>query len=374
MAAIQHLKEEGSLLTFTISGVDVSYANALRRIILSNIPTCVFDTTNPNSCNITINSTNLHNEIIKQRLGCIPIHLNHILDHDLDSLVVELDVENKTDTILVVTTEDFKIKNLATGAYIDDGKLRQIFPPFIPQTGKGEYFIDIVRLKPRLTEEIPGNKIKLSCGLKMATAAEDSMYNVVGTCSYGCTTDDAKMKEQLEIRKQKWADEDKTTEEINFNAHNWVLLEGKRYIITKSFDFVLESVGVYENTDIMMKACDILSHKFITFSEQLERDEITMDKSENTLENCYDVILENEDYTMGNIFNYEIYTTFYIDLNVVNYVGFKKMHPHDTNSILRISITDATKSKTYLKSILKATCEEVVKKTSAIKGLFNGRR
>jgi DNA-directed RNA polymerase subunit L len=281
-------------------------------------------------------------------------------------------MENKTDTILVATTADFRVLNLTTNEYTEQEK--KMFPPFIPPTGKGEYYIDLVRLKPKLSEEIPGNKIKLTCQLKRATAKEDSMYNVVGTCSYGCTPNDEKMAEQVEIRKQKWSDEGKTKAEIDVEAKNWLLLEGMRYIIANSFDFIVETVGVYENVDIVMKACDILADKFIGFNEMMERDEVEIKKSENTLENCYDVILKNEDYTMGNIFNTVIYRTFYTDLNVVNYVGFKKMHPHDSDSILRISITDDTKSKTYIKSILKAVCDEVVQKSSNIKGLFTGKR
>ena len=41
-AKIENLKETDEILTFTISSVDVSYVNAVRRTILSDIPIVCF--------------------------------------------------------------------------------------------------------------------------------------------------------------------------------------------------------------------------------------------------------------------------------------------------------------------------------------------
>lgn len=114
----------------------------------------------------------------------------------------------------------------------------------------------------------------------------------------------------------------KKESEIKFEAYNWKLLEGLRYVKPYSFDFVLESVGIYENTEIILKAVDILNKKMTMLIENLEKDEIDIHASDNTVENCYDVILENEDYTIGNILNYELYTIFYIDFKMLDYIGF----------------------------------------------------
>ena len=72
---IADFKEEDGILTFTIYNTDVSYVNALRRTILSDIPIVVFKTIpyEENKANIIINTSRLNNEIVKQRLGCIPI-------------------------------------------------------------------------------------------------------------------------------------------------------------------------------------------------------------------------------------------------------------------------------------------------------------
>ena len=165
MAKVVDLKEEDGLMSFTISNIDVSYVNAIRRTILSDIPIVCFKTTpyEANKANITINTTRLNNEILKQRLSCIPVCITNLEDTPIKNYLLELDVENKTDTTAIVTTKDFKIKDIGTNTYLEDGVVKKIFPPFIPPTGNGEYYIDFVRLRPRISDEIPGEKINLTC-------------------------------------------------------------------------------------------------------------------------------------------------------------------------------------------------------------------
>lgn len=373
---IVDFKEEEGILTFTIYNTDVSYINALRRTILSDIPIVVFKTIpyEENKANIMINTSRLNNEIVKQRLGCIPICASELQESQLKNYLLEVDVENKTDTNLIVTTKDFKIKNLVTDTYLDENTMKKIFPPYIPPTGNGEYYIDFLRLRPNITKELPGERIKLTCELSISNARYDSMFNVVGTCAYGCTPDREKMAEQLAIRKQKWKDEGKTEPEIKFEAANWNLLEGLRYVKSKSFDFIIQSLGIYENTDIIIKSCNIVIDNLENIKRSLEQDEMEIKPSINTMDNSYDITLVNNDYTIGNILNYELYAVFYQELKALDYVGFKKMHPHDNDSIIRVSVSDKTKGVSAVKTMLNASIEEAIKKLETIKGCFNGSR
>ena len=373
---IAQLKEEDGIMTFTISNIDISYINAIRRTILSDIRICVFKTTpyEENNATITFNTCRLNNEIVKQRLSCIPIVINCIeLENPIETIknyLLVVDVENNTDTTMIVTTKDFKILNTVTNKYLEDGEVKKIFPPFIPPNGNGEYYIDFLRLRPKISDEIPGEKIKLTCKFTLGTAREDSMFNVTGTCSLGFTPDYEKMEEQLEIRKQKWKDEGKKEAEIIFESKNWKLLEGMRYVIKNSFDFIVGTVGIYDNDKIIMEACNILSSKMNNLKELLTSDEVDIKRSDNLLENCYDITLVNEDYTIGNILNYELYTIFYTDLKIIDYVGFKKFHPHDTDSILRISLIDKTKGIPAIKTMVISVIDEALKKFTDIRKLF----
>lgn len=374
-AKIEELKEIGDTMTFVLTGLDTCYANGIRRVIISDIPVVVFKTTphEENKANILINTSRLNNEIIKQRLSCIPIGIKD-LEIDFANYLLEIDVENKTDTMIMVTTKDFKIKNLTTGSYLEDNTLRDIFPPYIPPTGKGEYYIDFLRLRPKISDELPGERIKLNCTFSISSARDDSMFNVTGTCSYGFTPDSDEMIKQLAIRRHKWEEEEKNAAEIEFESKNWNLLEGLRYVKKQSFDFIVQTVGIFENTAIIIKACQILIEKIDIQKQLLDKDELKIEKSDNTLEHCYDVTLVNEDYTVGIILNNEIYETFYKEHKTLSYTGFKKMHPHDTDSLLRIAFIEPTSGKSAVKEILTTVMVDAVRKIESVIDCFSGRR
>ena len=371
---IENKQEEDNILKFTLKGVDVSFANAIRRIILSEIPTIVFKTIpyEENKANIIENTTRLNNEIIKQRLSCIPIHITD-LNLPLKDYLLEVNEENKTDTIMIITTEHFKIKNKQTNKYLEEKDVRAIFPPYVPPSGKAEYFIIFNRLRPKISDELPGEKLHLTCEFSVGTAKKDSMFNVAGTCAYGYTPDPIQMKDELEKLKQKWKDDGKTKEEIEYESKNWSLLEGLRYVIKNSFDFIIESVGVFENEQLIIKACEILIEKFTNLDNSFEKDEVQVKPSINTMENCYDIILENEDYTIGNILNYLLYTIFYRDTKQLTYCGFKKMHPHDLDSIIRIAFESPTANKSSIKTIFKFAIDSSIKVFKEIKSSMKSK-
>ena len=69
---IQITNTENGILNFTLTGVNYSFANAIRRTILSDINTVVFRTFpyEENKASFIKNTTRFTNEILKQRLSC----------------------------------------------------------------------------------------------------------------------------------------------------------------------------------------------------------------------------------------------------------------------------------------------------------------
>jgi DNA-directed RNA polymerase subunit L len=350
--------DENDILSFTLSGVNVSIANAIRRTILSDIPQVVFKTSpyEENKADILVNTTRLNNEIIKQRLSCIPIYINDFDNFPYKNYILEVNVENITDTMMYVTTKDFIIKEVASGKLLSEAKIREIFPAN-DYTG---YFIDFVRLRPRISEEIPGEKIHLTCEFSVSSAKDDGMFNVVSTCSYGFTIDDIARDNVLEKKKQEWKNEGKTKEEILFETENWLLLEGMRICKKDSFDFLVQSVGVYTNGEILDKSCEILIQKLNELDTIIEKDELEINNSENTMSNCFDVILKNEDYTIGKVIEYFLYSKYY-ETDMITYCGFKKMHPHDSDSIIRLAYPEAIE-----KSTIKGNLKECISDAKSV--------
>jgi len=352
---------------FTLQNVNVAYANALRRTIITRIPINVIRTENEelNQCHVEINTTRFHNEILKQRLSCIPIHEKN-LEILPGKYELDIDVSNDTDSIMYVTTEHFRIKNKETGNYCTKEETRRIFPED-PVT---HCFVDFCRLRPKISDMIPGERIKLTADFSVATAKANSMFNVVSKCTYMNTMDqDAVAKEwerrQLEL-KNKY--ETITQEELEFEKRNFELLDAQRFFVNDSFDFSIQSVGIYDNEELLKKACVILQNKLVDMIQELISNSVPILRSEVTMDHCYDVKLIDEDYTVGRILEYVIYQRFYLKDKSVTYCGFKKMHPHNDESILRIAFATHTEQE-QIRYVLKEACmesQEVLKQMHAL--------
>ena len=382
--SIKNIVENDDILTFTLANINVSLANALRRTILSNIPTVVFKTTpyEENKTTIYENTSRLNNEIIKQRLSCIPIfipildennleteketgHLSEgVTAESLNDYYLELDVSNDSDTIIYATTEDFKIKNIKTDKYLSKEETQKIFPPN-PLT---HYFIDFIRLRPKITEKILGEKIHLTSLFSISTAKENGMYNVVSTCSYGNTIDKKTFDTELSKQRNIWKNEGK---DVEFESNNWKLLEGLRMYENNSFDFIIQTIGVYSNYELVQKACTILINKFLYLTKLIDNDELIINNSENTMKNSYDITLENEDYTVGKVIEYLYYAKYYEGEESLTFCGFKKFHPHDTNSIIRVAYKEAISDKVLIKQNLKSCVNDAIYIFDTIKSTFS---
>jgi len=335
---IQDVKEEGTILTFVLEGVNVSIANAVRRILLSDIRTVVFKTTpyEENKAQFMTNTSRLNNEILKQRLSCVPIFIKD-LTMPLEKYILEVNVENLTDTVQYVTTEDFKVKNLDTNTFLSEKDNKAIFPP-----NDYGYFIDFVRLRPKISDEIPGEKLHFTCEFSIGTAKENAMFNCVSTCSYGNTVDEDKQDDELRKKIQFWRDQGSSKDMIDFESKNWKLLEGQRIVKQDSFDFILESIGVFTNQELLVSACSILIKKLTDLDTIIDTDDIKIVPSINTMQFSFDIILENEDYTLGKVIEFMLYAKFFEDMKTLTFCGFKKMHPHDLDSIVRVAYKELT--------------------------------
>jgi DNA-directed RNA polymerase subunit L len=247
--------------------------------------------------------------------------------------VIELDVKNDTDNIMYVTTKDFKIKNIVTERYSSDSEVRQIFPP-CPITGD---YIEFARLQPKLSENIDGERLALRCALDIGTAGQDGAFNVISTCAYECTPDNEKANQVWAEKEKAFKKEDMSDENIEFEKKNWFILEAKRFYVENSYDFIIESVGVFDNMEILTKACDIMIKKCETFMYDLEHGNVVIVPSETTLKNGFDITLKNEDYTLGKVIEFYLYQNNFIGDKSVSFCGFRKPHPHSTDSLIRVA-------------------------------------
>jgi DNA-directed RNA polymerase subunit L len=356
---------------FTLSNVNVSMANSIRLAIESDIPCVVFYTDNyfenkyadgdfekketeqviRNKCTIEVNTTRMHNELIKQRLSCIPIHTTD-LDALPDKYVMELDVKNDTDNVIYVTTGDFKIKHKSTGEYMSEEQVHELFP----KCKKTGYFIDIIALRPKISEHLQGDHLKLKCEFSVNTRRTNGCFSVTSTCVNTYTRDPVKIASAWEKKRAVLADEGNSPEEIEFEEKNFYLLDSQRYYVENSFDFKIKSVGVYEEPELVKMACSILSGRLSSIVEHIESGtENVRVTTETTMENSYDIHIEGEDYMLGYPLQYIMHELFIRREGTMTFCGFSKGHPFNHGCTIRVCYKENV-DKSVVRSHLKDAC------------------
>lgn len=363
---IYNISQNNESLEFDIENIPLSFINGIRRCLLSEIPSYVFETFpyEKNKVNIIENTTRLNNEIIKQRLSCIPVHIKVNDDNNdfISSLIFEIDKENNGESVEYVTTNDFKIKDKNLDKYLPQSEVSKIFP--VHKMTKDP--IIIARLRPKINDEIKGEKLKFEGTLTMKIPKENSGYNQVSTASYSFLVDEKKQQKVLDEKIEEWQNNGLNKEEIAFEKQNWKLLDGKRITKENAFHFIIESVGVYDNKELLVMSCDILIEKLMNIITMMSENKIQKNTTNNTLDNSVDYLLENEDYTIGKIIEYLIFRDLFQKENErrVNMVGFHKEHPTFDNGILRIVFTkieDYNNSNQLIVEVLKQGVKEIEK-------------
>ena len=356
---ISETNENNDVLSFRIDKCDVSIINAIRRTLLSDIDTVGFKTEpyNPvdeelNSVIIYENTTSFTNEILKQRLACIPININDFEKNSIENLIISLDKENKSESIQFITTEDFEIHDSTTNRPLSDNLKKKIFPP----SNITKEHILFARLKPPISKNTPGQKLKFKCKLFVTNAKESGQYNICSTSAYKNTEDPIKQTEA-------WSKEEEKLEkllipqsEIESRKKNWYILDSKRYFIDNSFDFRVETIGINTNEELIKKSCMVLINSLMVFGKKMDDDkfEVTMDKIR--VKNSFDIQLDGYGYTIGKVIEYLLHKIFFKEKKLLKYVGFIKKHPHDDFSIIRIVFANNAQANIdNIKSLFK-TC------------------
>ena len=303
--------EDEGVLHFILKDIHLSIANAIRRTILMDIPVVVIrtETSEMNQCTIVSNTTRFHNEIVKQRMSCIPIMTTDLVNFP-ERYRLSVKVQNETDNQLRwVTTDDFVLQDKKNDQPIDKTELLKIFP----HDYKTNRPIDFLRLRPTIGPTIKGEEINLTAEFSVSTAKENGMFNAVSKCAFHNVIDPEGRENMWAAYLQTYKDEGRTDEEIEFEKKNFNYLDAYRcFKVNKEgepneFEFIVKTIGQYTNYQIVNMACEILSKKMQAFGHQVKSQVVPIHESINSrdlgytsvtvssIENSYDVILEEED-------------------------------------------------------------------------------
>jgi DNA-directed RNA polymerase subunit L/DNA-directed RNA polymerase alpha subunit len=393
---------------FELGNVHFSTSNAIRRLMISSIKTVGFRTEPYKACDIKVivNDTPLHNQYISHRIAMVPINIAKPENFDVDDYLFIINVSNNTNSIMTITSEDFQIKQISTNKMFSKEEVKKFFPPD-PITGD---YIYLDRLRPKYF--VPSNKVskdvvsemakdfnKLNIGedimsfhiegkASISTASENGHYSAIACASYINTVDENKALNGLKAYIDKQNETAKlknvtpmTSEQLK---NRFDLTERARFFHTNDkeepnvFTFKIETLGIIPPLIIFHRAINILKDKIHTFlSNLIARNEnvITIKSSEH-LNGGYDLIVKDEDETLGNIIQSHL-CILYADFTLpkeqrkLKYIGFKKPHPLEKYIIFSIQ-GQTDNIDEIINDIIKVGCSEIVKMLNKIQNELEG--
>jgi len=391
---------------FELANIHFSTANAIRRLMLSHVNTVGFRTEPYNACDINVifNDTPLHNQMTVHRLAMLPINVPTPEKFDVNDYQFIINVVNNTNAIRSITTEDFQIKQISTNKMLPREEVMKFFPPN-PITGdyvlltklRPKYFVPSKTVSNTVVAEMAKDFDKpvdepmtfhIEAKASISNGYENGHYCPVSCACYINTVDPQRaelgLKEYIDTQNEKSKMQETEPIPLETLKRRFELTEQARfyYVNDKNepnvFTFKIESVGVIPSLIVFHRAIDILKEKINMFvSNLITRNEniITISAS-SQLNGGYDIIVKNEDDTLGNIVQSHL-CMLYADFTLpkeqrkLKYVGYKRPHPLEKHIIFSVQGNNDNLDE-LIGEILKPGCLEIVKMLNKIQNEMEG--
>ncbi len=264
---IEVLSISGEKVRFLLKGVDIAFANALRRTMIMDVPSMVID-----DIFVFENSSAIIDESLAHRIGFVPLKTdleNYVLPSDCDCeselgcekcrVVLTLDVETETDT-----------RTVYSGDFISENPAVIPASPTIP-----------------LTKIAPGQAVRLEAYARLGTGREHSKWQPVSEsiyqnlaeitihdtctncaeCVKACPRDVFKMESgELKIVDINQCILCRECERVCPVEPSAVTVD----FVEDTFIFSVESAGGLPPEKIVTEAVKVLSSKLTKFAEKIE--------------------------------------------------------------------------------------------------------
>lgn len=350
-------------LTFDLEGIDNTFANALRRIMLTDIKYIGFKTRpyEESEINVVINETSMDNQKLTHRIGLVPIHIQYPEQFDIHDYQFYIDKKNTGNDIIEVTSKDFKIKKISHNKELTTKEVEAFFPSN-PITDEFMFICYLLPDKTGTGEK--GGKLHFTAKASIKTAREDAKYNIAQTSFIN--------KQDPVLVEKGWKE---YYDEHKEEATKAVL--EKRYRLTDAyrhfhvdeyghpnkFEFNIESYTSIRPLVVLYKAFEILSTKLVTLNNNLKTgnyNEVDVYPSETDM-NAFDILINNETYTVAALLQSYIWKYFGEMKDLVTFIGFVKPHPLKDNVLLRIALKEEQNNKDNVVKVIDKTIEQLLK-------------
>jgi len=353
-------KVDNRTVTFTLENVHVSYANTLRRLILTGVETVAFradmtDTGTTTDVFVKKNDTPMTNEMLADRIGLLPIHVNEPLSWKSDKYIFTLKVTGNKDSVRHVKSEDFKV----TETNFEDEEDKKENPPledaskFFPPNPITRDTCLIASLQPGT--ETTMQEVYIVAKATIGSGREHARFCPVSQCSYEYTvdTDEKRMDEMFD----KWLQDakkvgaiDKASDRYHQLRREYNTMQSKRCFKVNekgepySFDFTIETAGVLGIKYIVNRACEVGENMCAPYLHmekgQLPPNVSITNSSSRIL--GFDFLIKEQDHTLGNLVQ-----TWLVENIIegdkspkISYAGYSIPHPLRDEMLLRIGVKD----------------------------------
>jgi len=314
MSVVSNIKIKNDEISFDLNNslnqFKISLANAIRRIIISNVYTYIINDKSiifyesENGCSI------LDKEQLKHRLVLIPV-ISNIPNINYENLVISCKINNEDENIKSIYVSDFVCTDHTTNEIIDTNILFK-FPKILFSKIKNN---ETLSFEAKLIKNNPENGGAPFCP--------------VSKCIYTFKIDDKKV---VDFTK------DMTKEEIsNFNTQDIERIYEKNITGEPNiYNFSIESIGFYDPLSIVLLGLDELIKKLNIIKDEFKNIETSSKITildNNTNPDFYNFSIDDENDTLGNVLS-----TYITSYKNVMYCGYLIEHPLKKNIILRVKL------------------------------------
>lgn len=369
-------------LSVTINNTDLCIVNAIRRIILAEIPTVGFyfdpSDTEHNDIKIKKNTCALHNEFLAHRISLVPLYFseNEINEFEADKYKFVLKKQNNTFETISVTSGDFEVFDNEGKKYPTEF-VSKIFPkdPFTKD------YILLTKLKANLYDEVSpprGESIDIECFPSVNIAMKHARWGAVSQCCYNNTIDKELAEKTFEKVVRDFEDEigrqatpqERHKELSRFNTLAiFRCFKKNKYDEADTFDFKIETECGLRPAYLFFKACKILIEKVDKFANNIKnKNEDAVKINQLTgVDDFYQVEVRSETFTLLNVLQSMIYNINFHEKkpteNPFEYIGYYQPHPLDDVMVIKIKMRkfdDVVLSSDYLASLLVENCNTII--------------
>lgn len=367
-------------LTFDIHNVDLAYVNALRRIVISEVPNVAINydsSTNEDSdINITKNTSSLHNEFLSHRLSLIPLCFDRTIieDYDPSKYVFKIHKKNTGASVISITSQDIEIYNEQDQKY--PAALHQTVFPLNSITKEG---ILITKLKPNLYNTSEGEELNVTFKARIGTALQHSRWSPVSTSAFFNIVDQEAAAKALQEKYKKMEMESGKTltdsQKIEIKKQ-FDTLDAYRHFHKNAYDepnrftFIIQTECNLTPQYLFMRAIDILIKKLEDFKANFGVSADIIINKHFTFPNFYEITIKHETHTLLNVLQSIIYNN-NIRLSksqILEYVGYFQPHPLDTNMILKLKFFKTIETDNdFVISFIKENVDKILSDLNLIK-------